>query len=325
MALDAGRLGSWEIDPESRVLSASASCKGIFGRTPDEPFTYDDLLKAIHPDDRADQHAAVSEALRELSDLETEYRLIRPDGAVRRIKISGRVVGKDDRLTLVGVSQDVTDIRQQDERQRILMHELNHRVKNTLATVQSIARMTHRSRGVPDDVWLAFSHRIEGLAKTHNLLTASNWEGANLHDILASELEPYQDRLRQRIRLRGPRVFLNARGVLAFGLALHELATNAAKYGSLSVEGGHLAVTWNVRSEESGRILHLEWVERNGPPVTPPTREGFGTRLLERVLATQGRACVKIEYLPEGLRFTAEIPLQPRTEAESDPNLGLAP
>jgi two-component sensor histidine kinase len=234
---------------------------------------------------------------------------------VRRIKISGRVVGKDDWLTLVAASQDATDIRQQGERQRILMHELNHRVKNTLAPVRSIARMTHRSRGVPDDVWLAFSHRIEGLAKTHNLLTASNWEGANFHDILASELEPNQDRLRQRIRLRGPRVSLNARGVLALGLALHELATNAREirraFSSLREGQRHVG-----RDGHPGPCTPADRMGRAGwPPALKPERQGFGSKLIQRGLAQQLGGAIKLSFEPDGVRCVISFPLH---EAGSD-------
>jgi two-component sensor histidine kinase len=176
-----------------------------------------------------------------------------------------------------------------------------------------------------EDFSEAFLGRINALARTHSLLTEDYWQAASLRDLLAAQLGPYQDGSVHQVQLTGPAVELPSEIAVPVSMAIHELTTNAAKHGSLSVEGGHLAVSWTVRSEESGRILHLEWVERNGPPVSPPTREGFGTRLLERVLTTQGHASVQVEYPPEGLHFTAEIPLQPRTDAETDPNLGMAP
>lgn len=312
LALNAGDLGSWEYTPATGRFITSATCRANFGRAPNEPFSYSDLLAAIHPGDRAKQAEAVAQAVATGTDLHVEYRAFWPDGSEHWIRISGRArLGPDGRLSLVGVSQDITERRQTEERQALLLHELNHRVKNTLATVQSVASMTRRSAEQGDpNAWDAFLGRIHGLSKTHDLLTATQWQGAFLGDVLNSELEPYQDGMRQRIRLRGPKIGLQPSAVLAFGLAVHELATNATKYGSLSVAEGKVHVMWAVTAGTNPPMLLVEWVESGGPPVKPPERQGFGTKLIQRGLAQQLGGEIKLDFKPEGIRCVITFPLQ---------------
>jgi two-component sensor histidine kinase/PAS domain-containing protein len=312
LALNAGDLGSWEYDPATGELMTSAACRMNFGRQSDAPFTYADLIAAIHSDDRQRQAEAVADAMANRTDLHVECRAIWPDRSVHWIRVSGRTrVGVDGRLTMVGVSQDVTERREAEERQALLLHELNHRVKNTLATVQSIASMTRRSAEAGDPAaWDAFLGRLQGLAKTHDLLTVSNWSGAPLRDVLESELEPYQDPLRQRIKLRGPRVNLQPTAVLALGLAVHELATNAAKYGSLSAPDGQVKVMWALTSGPGPAALLVEWTESGGPRVSPPKRQGFGTKLIQRGLAQQLGGEIKLDFAPSGIRCVITFPIE---------------
>ncbi|MXQ11159.1 sensor histidine kinase [Microvirga makkahensis] len=312
LALNAGHLGSWEFTPSTGAFVASPQCRANFGRGPDEPLSYNDVLAAIHPDDRARQTEAVAQALKNRSDLHVEYRVIWPDHSERWIRISGRArIGPDGGLSLVGVSQDITEQRLADERRGLLLHELNHRVKNTLATVQSIAAMTRRAAEQGDEgAWDAFLGRVQGLAKTHDLLTDTQWQGAMLEDVLKNELEPYQDAMRQRIRLRGPKINLQPSAVLALGLAIHELATNATKYGSLTAPEGRVSVLWAVTSSLNAPMLILEWVESGGPPVQQPKRQGFGTRLIQRGLAQQLGGEIKLDFQPEGIRCVVTFPIK---------------
>lgn len=311
LALNAGHLGSWEYSPSTGEFTTSPTCRANFGRRPDEPFSYEDLLAAIHPDDRARQAEAVATAVGNRTDLHVEYRAIWPDHSEHWIRISGRTrLTPDGRLSMVGVSQDITEQRLADERQGILLHELNHRVKNTLATVQSVASMTRRSAEQGDlKAWDAFLGRVQGLAKTHDLLTATQWQGALLEDVLRNELEPYQDSMRQRIRLRGPQVNLQPSAVLALGLAVHELATNASKYGSLASADGKVNVMWAAATSLNPPVLIVEWVESGGPPVTPPKRQGFGTKLIQRGLAQQLGGEIKLAFNPDGVRCVITFPI----------------
>ena len=310
LALNAGHFGSWEYTPAAGSFVASATCRANFGRGPDEPFSYADLVSSIHPDDRAMQAEAIAKAIATRTDLHVEYRALWPDGSEHWVRVSGRTrIGPDGALSMVGVSQDVTERRQAEERQALLLHELNHRVKNTLATVQSVASLTRRSaEGSDPEAWNAFLNRLQGLAKTHDLLTESQWQGALLEDVLRNELDPYQDVMRQRIRLRGPRINLQPSAVLALGLAVHELATNAVKYGSLSVPDGKVHVMWAVTAGGTSQDLLVEWVESGGPLVKTPERQGFGSKLIQRGLAQQLGGEIKLDFAPTGIRCVMTFP-----------------
>ena len=311
LALDVGDLGSWEYIPATGAYQSSQTCRTNYGRRPDEPFTYADLVSSIHPEDRPKQAEVFAEALAHRSDLHVEYRIIWPDGSEHWIRVGGRTrIAPDGQLSLVGFSQDVTERRLADERQALLLHELNHRVKNTLATVQSVASLTRRSAENGDPkAWDAFLSRLQGLAKTNDLLTSASWKGALLRDVLRNELDPYQDLLRQRIRLRGPEIELKPGAVLALGLAIHEMATNATKYGSLSSTEGRVSVMWAITGG-SNPLLLVEWVESGGPPVKPPERQGFGTKLIQRGLAQQLGGEIKLDFAPTGVRCVITFPLQ---------------
>ncbi|MBJ6127237.1 sensor histidine kinase [Microvirga splendida] len=311
LALNAGYFGSWEFTPETGSFVTSATCRANFGRGRDEPFTYADLIESIHPDDRAMQAEAVAQAVATNTDLHVEYRAIWPDGSEHWIRVSGRTrVGANGQLSMVGVSQEITERKLADERQGLLLRELNHRVKNTLATVQSVASLTRRSAQNTDPAaWNAFMDRLHGLAKTHDLLTTTHWQGALLEDVLKNELDPYQDGMRQRIRLRGPRINLQPGAVLALGLAIHEMATNAVKYGSLSVPNGKVHVMWAVTSGTAPPTLLVEWVESGGPIVKTPERQGFGTKLIQRGLAQQLGGEIKLDFAPSGVRCVITFPI----------------
>ena len=205
------------------------------------------------------------------------------------------------------------------ERQALLIRELHHRVKNTLATVQAVVGATARSAKSIDAFYEAFVGRIISLANTHDVLTEAVWQTAPLRDLLVKELGPYSDEAGgasgpdDRVTLEGPPVDLPSEAAVPIGMAVHELTTNAAKYGALSVPTGRVHVRWAVEPVEDGQRLTFCWVERGGPPVEPPTTQGFGSRLLQRVLAAQLRAEVDMAYEPEGFRFRFDAILKEPT------------
>ncbi|MFC3068784.1 PAS domain-containing protein [Phenylobacterium soli] len=201
---------------------------------------------------------------------------------------------------------DVTDRVLAERRQKLLLDELNHRVKNTLSTVQAIAAQTLRSGGDVAAVREAFESRLMALSATHDLLTATSWQGAALRDVLLVELKPYAA---ERYRLAGPEVALAPAEALAFGLLIHELATNAAKYGALKGDDGLVEVCWGRMDGGDRPLLILNWTESGGPRVTPPSRRGFGSRLIERSLKGALRGSAELDFAPEGLRCHVELPL----------------
>jgi PAS domain S-box-containing protein len=199
---------------------------------------------------------------------------------------------------------DVTEAHHARERQRLLLDELNHRVKNTLASVQAIAAQTLAGSASPESFRKAFESRLMALSQTHNLLTA-------LDDILDQELRPY---LAHAIDRKGPPVDLPARAALALGMTLHELATNAAKYGALSAPEGRLTISWTLHAEHNVEKLTLRWTECDGPPVSPPTRRGFGSKLIQRSVGGELGGGVTLDFRPEGLSVELIVPLEREPE-----------
>jgi len=222
----------------------------------------------------------------------------------------------DDAGKLIGAVNmlvDITDRKRAEEQQGLLVRELHHRVKNTLATVQAIMGSTARSVDNIEDFKTAIFGRIQSLAKTH-LLLADDVKAVDFADILRSELDVFDSGIGGRITLQGPEVALTSQIAVSLGMAIHELTTNAAKHGALSVYGGKVEVTWSVTIDATRRTLTFDWVESGGPPVKEPTREGFGSRLLDFVLPGQIQARTRIEYAPEGVRVHCSLPLPAETK-----------
>src|SRR5215204_216983 len=199
--------------------------------------------------------------------------------------------------------------KQSEEHQALLIRELQHRVKNTLATVQALLRATSRSASTVEDFRQVFEARVLSLSRTHNLLVETTWRTASLRNVLQGELDPYDDGAGTRILLSGPAVELPAELAVPIGMAIHELTTNAAKYGAFSTPRGWLEVEWDVRRTHGSRRLELWWAEHDGPLVEPPSRKGFGSNLIQRLLTTQCRAEIKFDFDRLGLRFQMSAPL----------------
>jgi two-component sensor histidine kinase len=206
------------------------------------------------------------------------------------------------------IARDASERRRSEELRALLVDELNHRVKNTLATVQSIAAQS--LKGISEDESReTFDTRLVSLSRTHDLLARDSWESASLRDLLSQELEPYQAADGTRFAVEGPDFGLRPKAALALGLALHELATNAAKYGALSAPRGRVRVTWDVPNPSKPGALRLKWAETGGPPVKNTEHKGFGSVLIERGLALELDAKVELDFNPGGLVCTIEIPL----------------
>ncbi|MCR5876218.1 PAS domain-containing protein [Phenylobacterium sp. J426] len=311
-ALDAGGVGYWELTLPEMSLQTSPRARAIFGRRPDATFSYADLLASLSEEDRLRRPELLAAAAAPGAIHDVEHAIRLPDGLTRWVNIRGRVVQRRGEAPrrMVGVVLDITDRRRAFEgladaerRQRLLIDELNHRVKNTLAAVQSIARQSARGAVSVPDFRAAFESRLMALSQTHNALTRSSWEHAGLQELLQEELSPYAA---GQCHLDGPQVLLRPREALALGMTFHELATNAAKYGALSTPEGRLEVVWGVNA--AGRLALL-WRERGGPPAKSPAREGFGTRLLRAAVDGELGGRSQMSYAPEGLTVTLTVQL----------------
>lgn len=206
---------------------------------------------------------------------------------------------------------DITDRKREEERRALLVNELNHRVKNTLATVQSIVVQTFRSDAGPEAPQ-RFQGRLLALSKAHDILTRENWAGADIEEIARAVLAPLCEDVGTRFSLSGPPVQLPPRTSVAFAMCIHELCTNAIKYGALSSAGGGVAISWETAGEGDDALLRWRWREHGGPPVTPPERTGFGSRLLQKALAAETGAHVELSFAPEGVACAIDAPVTQR-------------
>lgn len=309
--LKAARLGSWTLDLDAMRLMASEECKRNFGRDPADPFSYEQLLETIHPEDRKRKQEATDTAIAEHADYDIEYRILTARGEIRWLHVRGhpfyRVDGTP--LSMAGITFDITARKRAEEHRDLLARELSHRVKNTLATVQSIARQTLRGAASLEEANDTLEARIRSLAAANDVLTREGGDWATLTEVVIAALHPFGVEQEQRFKIGGPILRLAPRVALAFALAIHELATNSAKYGALSKDLGRVLVSWDLIDGSQPTRLWFQWQEVGGPPVTQPTRRGFGTRMIERALAQEIGGTAEIDYRQRGVVFTAEAPL----------------
>ncbi|MBP0446806.1 PAS domain-containing protein [Roseomonas sp. SSH11] len=321
VALDAGRLGAWELDLRTLVLKASATCQANFGRPPGAPFAYADLLAAIHPDDRDRVQQAMARSIAERLDYDAEYRAMGLDGVTRWVQVRGRAIHAADGtpVGMAGVSLDITERKAAEERQLLLSREVDHRAKNALAVVQAMLRLTS-AMDVPSYV-RSVEGRVAALVRAQTLLARDSWAGADLRTLLEGELGLFLEGQDRRVRLQGPPVSLPATVTQPMAMVAHELATNAVKYGSLSVAEGRLDLSWGV--EEGGEqvsVLRLRWAEQGGPPVTgKPKRRGFGSRVLDGTVHGQLGGEVRLDWRRTGLVCEVLVPLSQAPEAVPGP------
>ena len=216
--------------------------------------------------------------------------------------LAGTTVG------LTGAAVDVTERKENEQHLRLLMRELTHRSKNLLAVIQAMARQTARHAGSIDNFVEIFSARLQALSKSHDLLVQESWYGASLNDMVRSQLGHHLDRENSQFTIQGPSLFLKPEAAQNIGLAIHELSTNAAKYGALSVPTGHVDILWTRRTPEAGGGFELSWHERGGPVVSKPEGRGFGSLVIERNLARALDGKVELDFAPSGLICTVSVP-----------------
>jgi PAS domain S-box-containing protein len=308
LALNAAQLGWWQYDPLHRVILVDRRLQEIFDFTADET-PIEEFIKRVHPDELervwADLEAALNPA--DPKPYSHEYRIRRRDGEVRSVEAHGLAyfegAGRERRAaSLIGTAADITERKEREEREHLLMREINHRAKNMLSVVDAIARQT--ATRTPEGFIESFSERIQALAANQDLLVRNEWQGVEIDDLVRAQLSPFDDLIGSRVALLGPKLRLNAASSQAIGLALHELVTNAAKYGALSVDRGFVDFSWAVDRD----TLTMSWTERDGPLVPAPRRRGFGTIVMEAMAERSVDGTVDLDYAPSGLTWRLACP-----------------
>jgi two-component sensor histidine kinase len=324
-------MGTWETDLVAKTRLWTPEGMALFGINLPGGRGHvggaqDEYWSALHPDDRY-----LMQKFHELADNQdsftSEYRVVWPDGTTLWLRGHGQVVartpdGKAHRL--ISIVADVTERKAAEDHAQFLMHELSHRSKNLLAVIQSISRRTARTTTTMEEFESRFGQRLQGLAASHDVLVRNSWQGARLADLMRQQLMPFTDIQSSRVELTGSDIVVTAEATQAIGLAIHELATNAIKYGALSVPAGKVKISWAFDSESlASRKLLLKWIEQGGPRVVPPSRNGFGHLVIGEMIERSLNAKVALEFAPHGVEWSVSIPatnfvvIQPKIGSET--------
>ena len=312
-------IGIVEVDAEGRFLRVNESICDITGLSREELLGWR-LFARTHPDDRdVDEELYRRQVKGEIGFYSVEKRFVRRDGRAIWCSIRSSTVRDAAGNFLYGVRvvQDITARKEADLRQKLLMDELNHRVKNTLATVQSLAAQTARGTNSPDAFRQSFEGRLIALSQAHDQLTERHWASADLRAIVTAATAPFV-RGNDRIAIVGLDVTVTPRMALTLAMVFHELTTNAVKYGALSVSAGRIDVAWRIDGG-AAQILEIDWQESGGPPVAEPQRRGFGSRFIESSVAAELNGAARLVFEPSGLRCAIEVPLD-RAPTVADPD-----
>jgi PAS domain S-box-containing protein len=311
-ALWASETGTFHWDLRSNILEYDQNLARLFGLSANERAeSLEDFALRVHPEDREQVQEAMQRCAGEGADFDSEFRVVWPDGSVRWLDDKGKTFSDSSGrpVSLTGACIDITERKRAEERQQLLMGELNHRVKNMLATVQSIMVQTlQRSDGL-EDFARSFEGRVAALAHAHDLLTQGRWEAAELRDLAAQVVSPYQAAEGPSVVLDGPEVALRPKAALTLTLVLHELATNAGKHGALSEPDGRVELRWREIDGADGRLLQVDWRESGGPPVRAPSRRGFGLSLIERSIDYDLGGDGEVAFEADGLRCRLRLPV----------------
>jgi two-component sensor histidine kinase/PAS domain-containing protein len=308
LAMTASQMGTWRYTLADNMCVYDENAQRLYGLSQARFLHDEDGVKAkFHADDMELMWSRVAKALDPDGDgrYDVEYRVKQPDGSWRWLSAWGLVEFAGEgaarkAVAIAGASRDLTERKQAEDLQRLLLDELNHRVKNTFATIQAIASHTLRSASDLPSARDALEQRIVSMGKAHDLLNTHSWTGAKLDEVVARAVEAFSP---AQVTIAGEPVDISSRQTLSLSLALHELATNATKYGALSCQSGRVSVDWTI--DES--MLCLTWQESDGPPVVEPKSRGFGSRLLKQLAGDVG-GTIALDYDPAGVRCRIEIP-----------------
>jgi PAS domain S-box-containing protein len=297
--VEASLQGIW-VHRNGRIIFANAYAVRMFGAQNLEELIGKSVLELVHPEERSRAAGRMKQlAERGGSVPLTEMRFLGPGGRTMPLEVQAVSFEDQGQPVVLAVGRDISERKASEERQALLMAELDHRVRNILASVQSMASLTARSATTKEEYSEKLQGRIAAMARVHEMLTQRHWDGADVADIIRNGLQAHSE----AVAIRGdPGFLLRARDALNLALVLHELATNAAKYGALSVPEGKVDVSWSGVAENGDQKVHILWRESGGPTVQPPTRRGFGSRFIQATLSS-----VALEFDPAGVQCKIEL------------------
>jgi PAS domain S-box-containing protein len=304
LSQNAAGIAALELDIASGMVIGSEGFWDLWGLTPRESVHISVLEDIVLPEDK-DIRSTAETRKQGTANPNVEYRIRRADtGELRWLSRNIDFVHDDagEPIKMFGVLQDITEVKEAEARQKMLTHELEHRIKNILAMVSAIASQTLRNTDI-ETARTTFNERLRALAKAHDILNSTRWISASLSEVVRNSIAAFPP---DQITTSGPMLSINPKMALSLALAVNELGTNALKYGALSVSGGKVSIEWSVNTDEDQLVWR--WLEMNGPPVSPPSRRGFGSFLIERVFGADFNGSVRIEYHPEGVECVLTAP-----------------
>ncbi len=313
LAMRAAKIASWSWDLRTDIVDCDDTLRAMFALPPGLPVSGRDIMSAVRPKDVDGLRAALRDSFVTDEDFSGEFHV---EATGKWLLGLGRVFERtpDGKAAAVlGVYIDISATKDSEEKTRLLLRELNHRVKNTLAMLQSLAGQTLRRSRNDKEFTIAFSGRLQALAAAHTLLSDREWDSIDLATLLKTQVSPYALDFDQQVEVACPEILLNPDEALGLGLVLHELATNAAKFGALSRSVGRVRVSCPGDPSPDARVI--DWVETGGPAVSPPRDGGFGSILIARSLDKIVGSSVEVDYRPEGLRVRIRIANAPKRPA----------
>ncbi|MCB1475035.1 MAG: PAS domain-containing protein [Rhodobiaceae bacterium] len=309
LALRAANIATWSWDIGSDKILCDETLRRMFALADGSEITGSSLMAAVSPDDREAVRAAIYAAVHRDEEYSGEFRTA---AGKRWVLGMGRIHDRAEdgtARTMFGVYLDITERKTAERKTRLLLRELNHRVKNTLAILQSVAQQTLRRSRSPGEFSRAFSGRLQALAAAHTLLSDEEWEDIDIGMLLRSQLLPYAVSYDDNVSVSGPRIALGPDQALALSLVIHELATNAAQHGALTRDSGRVDIDYDLAADEEPPALKLTWVETGGPEVSAPERQGFGSMIIRHSLDKIIGSSIDVDFNPQGMRVIMSVPL----------------
>lgn len=313
LALASADTGTWDWDLKAGTLTWDQRMRELWSLGPADPVTLETFLSGLHPQDREPTLAAIKRAQDAADPVEydVEHRVKGAgDGTERWVAASGRAQFSDGTaVRMTGTARDITERKKWEEHTHLLMREITHRSKNLLAVIQAMARQSKVGSKTVADFESRFSGRLQALAASHDLLVQRDWHGVSVAELVRSQLGHYLDEHESQIEISGQKLIVTPEAAQNIGLAVHELSTNAAKYGALSVPQGHVTVRWTCTGTESeDPRFQMAWTEQGGPIVAPPSHKGFGQVVMEQLAARALQGEANLRFEPEGVSWTLDIP-----------------